>query len=207
MTSPVEATAARARWRTAEDRLYPTLLADPHAYQRGLTAVQAVLDQLRRRDTDLAGLLAADAAPDELVAAACPGGSPLPAELLVGVACGLRDRELRARDDARRREEAVRAARAAGAVWAVLDGPADPAELTDPPGGRRLALHLPTGTLLDTVVDPWNQDAPFTVTVSPGPTRAYPDRGAWLTDLSRLTADIESRPPHPAPGANGTVER
>jgi hypothetical protein len=187
--------AARARWRAAEDRLYPTLLTDPQAYQRGLGAVHAVLDELRRRDADLVALLAADAAPDELVAAACPGGSWVPAELLVGVACGLRDRELRARAEHRRREETMRAARAAGAEWAVLAGPADPAELDELTGGRRLAVHLATGTLLDALADPWDRDAPYAVTLSPGDTHTYPDRRSWLADVARFTADPTSSAP------------
>jgi hypothetical protein len=193
--SPDPAVAARARWRAAEDRLYPTLLTDPHAYQRGLSAVHAVLDELRRRDADLAGLLAADAAPDELVAAACPQGSTLPAELLTGVACGLRDRELQARDDARRREEKVRAARADGAAWAVLAGPADPAELCEPLGGRRTALHLASGTVLEAVLDPWDRDAPFSVTRYPGEARTFRDRDAWLAAIATLEADVEAGPP------------
>jgi hypothetical protein len=207
--APDPAVAARARWRTAEDRLFPTLLTDPAGYQRGLDAVHAVLEGLRQHATGVADLLAAEARSADVVAAACPG-NPLPAELVVGVACAMRDRELRAQQETARRAEAVRATRAAGARWAVLDGPATAAELTGldgpgpgfgagaapmgglPVGGRRLALHLASGTLLEAGVDPWDRDAPFTVTCTPGETHVFTDRAGWLAGIADLETDIEA---------------
>jgi hypothetical protein len=88
---------ARVRWRSAEDRLYPTLIADPVAYERALGAVQAVLEELRLRCADAADLVAVEAAPDELIAAALPSGIPAPVDLLVGAACAMRDREIAVR--------------------------------------------------------------------------------------------------------------
>jgi hypothetical protein len=85
---------ARIRWRAAEDRLYPTLIADPAAYERALAAVQAVLQELRLRCADAADLVAVEEAPDELIAAALPAGVPAPVDLLVGAACAMRDREI-----------------------------------------------------------------------------------------------------------------
>jgi hypothetical protein len=85
---------ARVRWRAAEDRLYPTLLADPIAYERALGAVQAVLRELRLRCADAADLVAVEKEPDELIAAALPAGVPAPVDLLVGAACAMRDREI-----------------------------------------------------------------------------------------------------------------
>jgi hypothetical protein len=85
---------ARIRWRAAEDRLYPTLIADPSAYERALGAVQAVLGELRRRCADAADLVAVERAPDELIATACPTGVSVPVDLLVGAACAMRDREI-----------------------------------------------------------------------------------------------------------------
>ncbi len=161
--------------------------------------MHAVVEELRRRAADLTGLLAADAAPDELVATACPDGCPVPADLLVGVACGMRDRELTAEHDARRRKEAVKAARSAGEAWAVLVGPstvdallrADEASGTWPAGGRRQTLHLASGTLLEVVVDPWEREAPFAVTRTPGETRTFQDRDAWLAEITRIEAEVE----------------
>lgn len=85
---------ARLRWRAAEDRLYPTLIADPVAYERALRAVRAVLVELRRRCADAAALVAVEQAPDEVIAAALPAGVPVPVDLLVGAACAMRDREI-----------------------------------------------------------------------------------------------------------------
>lgn len=185
--------AARARWRSAEDRLYPTVLADPTMYQRGLAAAQAVVAELRVRAADFDALLAAEAAADEVVAAACPDGAPLPAELLVGAACGMRDRELGAERAQSRRAAAVRAAQEAGAAWAVLDGPAEPAELTS---GRCVQLHLASGTVLEATVDPWSGAGPFGLQVlAPAGTAAEHscgDRAEWLAEHARLRARIEA---------------
>jgi hypothetical protein len=185
--------AARARWRAAEDRLYPTVLADPATYQRGLAAAQAVVAELRVRAADFDALLAAEAAADEVVAAACPGGAPLPAELLVGAACGMRDRELAAERAESRRAAAVRAAQEAGDPWAVLDGPAGPGELTS---GRCVQLHLASGTVLEATVDPWSGAEPFGLqvlgTAGTGAGYASGDRSAWLTEHARLRARIEA---------------
>lgn len=87
---------ARVRWRAAEDRLYPALIADPSAYERALGAVQAVLRELRLRCADVADLVAVEEEPDEVIAAALPGGVPAPTDLLVGAACAMRDREITA---------------------------------------------------------------------------------------------------------------
>ncbi|MFC4947293.1 hypothetical protein [Pseudonocardia sp. GCM10023141] len=176
---------ARARWRAAEDRLYPTLLADPTAYQRGLAAIQAVVEELRRRDVDVAGLMAFETAPDEVLEVACPGGVAVPVDLLVAVACGMRDREITAAATARRREEAVQAARTAGADWAVLDGPADVAQLA---GGRRVAVHLATGIVVEASIDEWAREDQFVVTVMPGESRSFDDREAWLSAIKEIEA-------------------
>jgi hypothetical protein len=85
---------ARVRWRSAEDRLYPTLINDPAAYERALGAVQAVLTELRLRCSNPAELIAVEEAPDELIAAVLPSGVPVPVDLLVGAACAMRDREI-----------------------------------------------------------------------------------------------------------------
>jgi hypothetical protein len=174
---------ARARWHAAEDRLYPTLLADPTAYQRAITAVQAVVRELRRRGADVSDLVALDSAPHELIGAACPSGIPVPADLLVAVACAMRDRELATQQAALRRDEAVAAARMAGAEWAVIDGPAAAADLVE---GRRVAMHIATGTLVESTVDPWAGDEPYMLMVVPGESRSFADRDVWLAELQRI---------------------
>jgi hypothetical protein len=86
--------AARARWLAAEDRLYPALVTDAGAYERALTQIHAVVEQLRARCQDLPGLVAAEAAAADVIASACPDGSAMPADLLIQVACAMRSREI-----------------------------------------------------------------------------------------------------------------
>jgi hypothetical protein len=93
---------ARARWSSAEDRLYPALIANPGGYERALYEIRAVLAELRRRADDLPGLIASEASPDEVLACACPSGPRLPVDLLLGAACAMRAREIAARAEARR---------------------------------------------------------------------------------------------------------
>lgn len=191
-TAPAVAVhTARARWRAAEDRLYPALLADPASYQRSLAAVQAVVTVLRTRTADVSDLVTSEAAPAELLAAACLAGPPAPADLLVAAACGMRDRELTAQQGARRHEDAVAVARAAGAAWAVLEGPPDVAELTE---GRRVALHLASMIVVEAAVDPWSPDHLFAVTVTPGESYSFVDRAGWLAGVADACAEIERGP-------------
>ena len=87
------------RWRLAEQQLYPTILADPSAYQRYVLAVRGLADEL-----------SVVASPEALVAswptsapraaehlrAAGELGDPAVAELVAGAAFALRERELAA---------------------------------------------------------------------------------------------------------------
>jgi hypothetical protein len=93
---------ARARWSSAEDRLYPALIGDPGGYERALHEIRAVLGELRRRADDLPGLIASEASTDEVLACACPSGTHLPVDLLVGAACAMRAREIAAGTEAPR---------------------------------------------------------------------------------------------------------
>lgn len=182
---------ARARWRAAEDRLYPTLIANPTSYQRALTQIQAVTDELRRRGDDVSVLLAAEAGTDEVLASACPDGVGLPADLLVGVACGIRAREIAARHERERVQRVIAEANAAGAEWAVLRGPADPAELT---GGSTSALHLASGAVLTASVDPWSGDPPYQLELAPAGARPtlthFADRTEWLASYRQQRTEL-----------------
>ncbi|GEL21007.1 hypothetical protein [Pseudonocardia asaccharolytica] len=192
-------TVARSRWRAAEDHLYPTLLNDPSSYQRVIATIQAVVAELRRRCGTADELIALEAAPGELLAAACPAGTVIPSDLLLGAACSMADREIAAERERHRRVEIVEAARAAGQVWVVLSGPEKPEAVTE---GRRIALHLPSGTLLEATADPWSGGDPYRIDVAISaadgrPTvvsRAFGDRTDWLAALRRYRADIEAAP-------------
>lgn len=188
---------ARARWRAAEDRLYPTLIANPTSYQRALTQIQAVTDELRRRGDDLSVLLAAEAGTDEVLASACPEGIGLPADLLVGVACGIRAREIAAKQERERVRRVIDQAARAGAEWAVLRGPDDPAELTE---GSAAALHVPSGTVLTATVDPWSGEPPFQLELTPANGRPahtnFTDRAEWLARYRQHRAELADSAEH-----------
>jgi hypothetical protein len=204
---------ARARWRAAEDRLYPTLIANPTSYQRALTQIQAVTDELRRRGDDLSVLLAAEAGTDEVLASACPEGIGLPADLLVGVACATRAREITAKQERDRVRRVIDEAARAGADWVVLRGPDDPAQLTD---GSTAALHLASGVVLTATVDPWSGEPPFQLELAPASGRptltTFTDRAEWLahygqhrTEASTTAPVPPADPVHPAdPARAGT---
>ncbi|MQA12747.1 MAG: hypothetical protein GEV09_00845 [Pseudonocardiaceae bacterium] len=98
-SGPDRLVAARMRWRAAEDRLYPQLMADPDAYQRVISVVSAVLSELRRRTATAEELLAVEAQPAEILAAATvdrAAAAGIGDEVLLRAACSLRSRELAA---------------------------------------------------------------------------------------------------------------
>lgn len=186
----------RARWRAAEDRLYPTLIANRSTYQLALDQIQAVVDEVRRRGGDMAALLAVEADAEQVLASACPEGVGLPADLLLGVACGMRDRELATKREHTRVTQVVEDARSACAEWALLHGPASPAELTE---GSTARLHLASGTVLTATVDPWSGDPPFGLRTTPANAaatyRTFTDRAEWLAEYERSGAELAAAPP------------
>lgn len=194
MSDPL--TSARARWRSAEDQLFPALIANPGMYQRALAEIQALVAELRRRGDDRAVLLTADADPGALLTQVCPGGICLPADLAVGVACGARDRQLTDQENRRRAEQSVTDARAAGRPWAVLAGPEDLAELAD---GESIALHLPTGTVVTATVDMWSGGPPYSLRVAPPDGEpacsSFSDRADWLDACRRGRAGLSGPAP------------
>src|SRR5947209_19438184 len=66
---------ARARWRAAEDRLFPVALVDPDAYRRSLAVVAQLLRELRADTTSLDQLLDLDVEPAPLLQAAFEGSA------------------------------------------------------------------------------------------------------------------------------------
>jgi hypothetical protein len=190
------AAGSRARWRAAEDRLYPTLIANRSTYQRALDQIQAVVEEVRRRGEDMAALLAVEADAEQVLASACPGGVGLPTDLLLGVACAVRDRELTAAAERQRVERVVAAARSAGAQWASVRGPESPAELAE---GSTAALHLSSGTMVTATVDPWSGGPPYGLQVAradgPPTSRNFADRAEWLAEYRRCRTELEVVPP------------
>lgn len=188
--------AARLRWSEAEERLYPTLIADPAAAARAVDAIRALLAVLRRHGEDPFALAAAAVDPDALVAASFPSCTEFPAELLVGVACAARLRELRAilaDQDHRRIERLLARGRTEGRAWVVLDGPEDPDALSE---GRTVAVHVASRTVLTATVEPWTDGQSYALLVHPhggSPlSRRFPDRAEWLDEHRMCRRDVEA---------------
>ncbi|GAA2566908.1 hypothetical protein [Pseudonocardia hydrocarbonoxydans] len=188
------AAAAQARWRAAEDRLYPVAMSDPDGYRRGLEAVRDLVAHLRGTAHTLDDLVAVEADPAALLAALPAGGPALPADLLVAAACGARAREVLAEDEARRRAAVVADARSQGRAWAVLQGPERIEELY---GGSTVATHLDTGRTLLAAVDPYAGGEPYLLQEfdpegRPGPEHRFADAAAWVAERDRRREEIES---------------
>ncbi len=89
------------RFTSAESRLYPLAMTDPDGYQRAITLVGMVANELRQQCTDLESVLERrneliDALPGLAGAKGLELGG-LPPEAVVDAASALRCRELQAR--------------------------------------------------------------------------------------------------------------
>ena len=144
VSPPADVDQWRRRWRAAAESLFPALMADPPSYARALESIGTMAAQLGRRRADLAALAAAMAHPERFVAD-CGLHPPLaaPAALLVGVACGMRERDLIAEEVRRDHQAAIDRARAEGNPWAVLNGPESIEDVT---GGASGVAAAPTCT-------------------------------------------------------------
>ena len=192
---------ARARWRAAEDRLFPVVLVDPDTYRRALYVVGLLLEQLRANTTSLDQLLGLDVDPAPLLST-LPAGSVCDAgdRLTLEAAFAVRDRELAAAAKRGRRATAIALAHAAGATWVDLEGSWEAVLST---GGRHTEMHLPTARALVATIDPYSGDGPhrLELVVLDGDTgtpvettdrdRAFADRAEWLAQRQRWRADIE----------------
>ncbi len=192
---------ARARWRAAEDRLFPVVLVDPDTYRRALYVVGLLLEQLRANTTSLDQLLGLDVDPAPLLStlpagSVCDDGDRLTLE----AAFAVRDRELAAAAKRGQRAAAIALAHAAGATWVDLEGSWEAVLST---GGRHTEMHLPTARALVATIDPYSGDGPhrLELVVLDGDTgtpvettdrdRAFADRAEWLAQRQRWRADIE----------------
>jgi hypothetical protein len=139
--------AARARWRSAADRLWSMALVDDEGYRRAAGGVGTVLDTLRRTVTTPADLIALEEAPDRVLVG--PEGEASP--LVVAAACAVRADELDADRARAARAALLAAARAEGRDWVVLaEG------LT-----RSVSVHVATRIALVVVDDPYRDTAPY----------------------------------------------
>lgn len=91
-----EFAVTRARWRAAEDRLYPLALIDTDAYKDVVEAVGRVLTELRHRCATTQDLLRAETDPELLVLVGTGARGSLPTDpaSIVAAACAQRSVEL-----------------------------------------------------------------------------------------------------------------
>ena len=189
---------ARARWRAAEDRLFPVALVDPDGYRRLLSVVAALLQKLRVSTTSLDHLLELDSHPAPLVAAACVDGTA--DRMALEAAFAVRDRELVAAAERHRRTRVIAAARNAAATWVDLEGSWEAVCLT---GTRHTEMHLASGRALVATVDPYSGEDPHRLEVvlldsdtgTPVETTAqdqrFADRSTWLAEREQWRTQIE----------------
>ncbi|MGZ4599792.1 MAG: hypothetical protein ACXVYY_09350 [Oryzihumus sp.] len=196
---------AVARFSAAETRLYPLVLVDPAGYERAVAATGRLLAGLRADCLDIAAVLARR---DPLVtslattsSADMAGLGGLSPETVVDAACAVRCRELWAQERARRAQNRVAAARAAGQEWLVEEPDAD-AVMTGEL--RQVQIHVPTGTVLVGVVGAGGAGSTaYEVQVIPAPaadgtsppevSETYSDRASWLEALQRHREALSSR--------------
>ena len=143
------------RWEAAEQRLYPLVIVRPELYERCVSLVRLVADDLRSAGTP-EQLAAVYIDGRELVEAVIGRGGVaaegMDLEMVLGAAFGLRYREVLAevaREEATRR---VVAARKHGDHWVVLHETSGAAGPQAPPY-RRLEMHLPDGAGLHLFVE------------------------------------------------------
>jgi hypothetical protein len=193
----VEVARRREQWRAAAQSLFPTLVADPDSYARAVETIGVLAAELGRRRAGLEDLARVMADPEDFAAQAgqAPPG-PVPLSLLVGVACGMRERELIAEQVRCGHRAAIERARAIGSEWAVLNGPECIEDLTGGTTGVGSCthLHIPSGTELRATLDAWSPE-PYRVDVI-GPAGVSPDGGSftrrepWIERFRRCRAEI-----------------
>lgn len=188
---------ARARWRAAEDRLFPVALVDPDGYRRLLSVVAVLLQKLRASTTSLDHLLELDSHPAPLVASASVHGAA--DRMALEAAFAVRDRELVAAAERDRRTRAIAAARNAGETWVDLEGSWEAVCRT---GTRHTEMYLASGRALVATVDPYSGD-PHRLEVvlldsdTGTPVEAtdqdqrFADRATWLAEREQWRARIE----------------
>ena len=198
---PLDIEVWRRRWRSAAEALFPTLMADPPSYARAVETIGKLAAELGRRHADLRALAAAMAAPEEFLAG-CelrPAGA-VPAALLVGVACGMRERDLIAEQVREHQRVAIERSRAAGEAWAVLSGPESIEDVTGGASGVASCshLHVPSGIELRATVDAWSPE-PYRIDVIeagvvPPHGWSFTSREPWIEEFRRCRREIGERP-------------
>jgi len=198
---PADVDHWRRRWRAAAEALFPTLMCDPPSYAGALESIGAMAAELGRRRAGLDALAAAMADPDRFLAdCGLRPSAAAPVGLLVGVACGMRERDLIADDVRRDHRAAIDRARAEGNPWAVLNGPESIEDVTGGASGVACCahLHIPSGTELRATVDAWSPE-PYRIDVVsagvvPPEGHSFARRAPWIAQFRRCRDEIGRQP-------------
>ena len=174
------------RWRVAEERLYPVVMVRPDLYERYISVVRAVADELRAfRSLD--ELVAAyEQGPEvtaRVVRAQIISTEGMDLALVAGAAFSLRHREIAEETNREEALQRIRAARAEGQEWTVVYETATTGPQLVPPY-RRLEMRLADGVALHVFVemDPESGGALFGVES----VQLDPQTGDWVTDAPPL---------------------
>jgi hypothetical protein len=190
-------------WQSAEDRLYPSVMVRPDAYESALLLVRALADRLADIRTASALAEAFDGAADLVAGAVRATGIPardLDLALVAGAAFNLRHREIRTMRQREQAKSRIAGAAAQGDAWVVLFETGRP-ELAMLAPYRRLemrradgfglhasiSVNLETGSpeysiervQLDPVTGDWLADAS-----GPVPVERFESRDKWETALA-----------------------
>jgi hypothetical protein len=144
------------RWRIAEQRLYPIVLADPLSYERYVLAVRRLADELSAVTSPEALIQAfGEAAPraaEHLRTVGAPD-DPGSVDLVAGAAFALRERQLAAAQAAAERRRRLADAARSGAAWVVVQRQGELA-MASFGNYRCLEMHLPDGAGLYAFAEP-----------------------------------------------------
>lgn len=180
-SKPTQQEAVR-RWSAAEQRLYPALVGSPAGYDRYVTLVRRICDELGSV-RDIESLV--DAYNEGLdVAAAAARDRELPLEgldidLVVGAAFCLRYREVLAETRRAEIRQRVEQARDRGDRWVTLEGTRPWLEMPFPPW-RSIEMHLPEGTGIHAWAEESPDDTGDGIEYGIEVVRLDPRTGSWL---------------------------
>jgi hypothetical protein len=141
----------RALWRSAEAKIYPLAMVDTATYKLAITAIAAVLTQLRETIFSYEELVAFHASPGSPSEALNEAGRQDLWSDLIGAACATRDREIGGRMERDRQVAAFSEAQSAGVEWAEVAYERRFGLLNTVP---ELRVHLATGLGIHTSLEP-----------------------------------------------------
>jgi hypothetical protein len=197
-----------AQWRSAESKLYPMVVVNPHQYEANLVLVRAMTDDLSDVATPEDLVAAYENGSDLLAAAVERVGATEPradiGPLLIDAAFQGRYRDL-----AGEQQQAEAARRIAevgtGSAWVLLAESADDASAAT--GFRRIEMHLPDGLGVHSYIDIdpstflplyWIETlqldpatGEFTDKDARPERREFTDRAEWLDALAALKANAD----------------